>query len=244
MNWLFDLGNTRLKRASFAAGRRGPLLAVPYAVDRPTAALDDLEPASPGARAWLASVATPSATGAIEDALRERGYQVERARTLPQACGVRIAYADPARLGVDRFLALLGAHARGDGPWLLASIGSAVTVDLLDRDGTHHGGLIAPSPTHMRQALAERFAVLAETSGDVHDWATDTDDAVASGVVAMAAGLLERCCRQAGERLGHTPTVLLTGGGAEAVAAALPFAVALVPELVLDGLARFAESGP
>lgn len=242
MNWLLDLGNTRLKRAAFAAGRRGPLLAVPVVAEDPVAALADLPRAAAGERAWLASVAPGGITVAIEGALRERGYAVERIRTQSEAMGVRVAYAEPARLGVDRYLALLAAHARGEGPWLLASVGSALTVDLLAADGTHLGGLIAPSPEHMRQALAARFPVLAGAGGQVHDWATDTDDAVASGALAAAAGLLERARRLAAERVGSVPVVLLTGGGADAVRACLPFAAEVVPELVVDGIARLAEA--
>jgi type III pantothenate kinase len=241
MNWLLDLGNTRLKRASFDAGRRGPLLAQAHAGDA-AAVLAGIGPANPGARAWLASVAPAPLTSAVEAGLQARGYAVVRVRTQPQALGVRIAYADAERLGVDRFLGLLGAHARADGPWLLASIGSALTVDLLGRDGTHQGGLIAPSPAHMREALASRFPVLAGAPGQVHAWAADTGDAVASGVIAAAAGLLERCHRQAQAVVGQPPTVLLTGGGADEVRPWLPFAVESVPELVLDGLARFAEA--
>jgi type III pantothenate kinase len=242
MNWLLDLGNTRLKRAAFDGHRRGPQHAVAYDPGDTAAALAGIEPATTGARAWLASVAPATATSALEAALVERGYAVRRIRTQPEALGVRIAYADPARLGVDRFLALLGAHARDDGPWLIASIGSAHVVDLLAADGTHHGGLIAPSPVHLREALAARFPVLAGEDGAVCDWAIDTGDAVASGAIAATAGLLERSRRLAMQRLGRAPTVLLTGGGAAQIAPALPFATVAAPELVLDGLARLAEA--
>ena len=94
----------------------------------------------------------------VAEQLARHGCPAQRVRTLPEAAGVRIAYAEPSRLGVDRFLALLGAHARGPGPWLLVSAGSALTVDLLDSSGQHRGGVIAPSPEHMRAALAARFA--------------------------------------------------------------------------------------
>jgi type III pantothenate kinase len=172
------------------------------------------------------------------------GYLVEPIRTQPAALGVRIAYAQPARLGVDRFLALLGAHARHDGPWLIVSIGSAATLDLLDPDGRHHGGLIAPAPGHMRQALGERFPVLANAQGEVRDWADDTGDAVVSGTLAAVAGLVERARRRATEDLGCEPTVLVTGGAGPEVAAQLPFASVATPDLVLDGLARLAaEAG-
>ena len=240
MNWLLDLGNTRAKwrRSDAPAGSAHALAhAEPRFLDDLAAALG---PAAPGARAWLASVADPVLAEAVSSRLADSGYDVLRVRTRPEALGVRIAYAEPARLGVDRFLALLAAHARDDGPWLLVSVGSALTVDLLGVDGMHAGGLIAPSPAHMRQALAERFPALAVDGGQLGDWAADTGDALASGALAAAAGLVERAHRLACARLGTTPTVLVAGGGAAPVRAALPFASEFVDAPVLDGLARLA----
>jgi type III pantothenate kinase len=246
MSWLLDLGNTRAKWARYGNdGRDGPVQALAH--DAPGFAdrlADALGPAAPGARVWLASVADAALTGETTRRLESAGYACERVRTRAHALGVRIAYAEPARLGVDRFLALVAAHARGDGPWLCVSVGSALTVDLLLADGVHAGGLIAPSPAHMRRALAERFPVLATDAGDATlDWAGDTPDAVEAGCVAAAAGLVERAYRLATQRAQAAPTVLVTGGEADVVRAALPFASIASEAPVLDGLARLAREG-
>jgi len=246
MSWLLDLGNTRAKWARFADGRRvGAVAAAAHAgpgfLDELVAALG---PGTADSRVWLASVADATLTDALLCRLADAGHRCERVRVRPEALGVRIAYSDPARLGVDRYLALLAAHARADGPWLLVSVGSALTVDLLARDGTHVGGLIAPSPAHMRQALADRFPALAVDGGDLGDWAADTGDALASGALAAAAGLVERAYRLARTRLDAVPTVLVAGGGAAPVRAALPFASEFVEAPVLDGLARLAATEP
>jgi type III pantothenate kinase len=242
MSWLLDLGNTRVKwRRLDADGRVGATGALAHAEPRFLETLAHaLGPATPGERAWVASVADPVLAEAVLARLADAGFAGERVRVRAEALGVRIAYAEPARLGVDRFLALLAAHARNDGPWLLVSVGSALTVDLLATDGTHVGGLIAPSPEHMRHALAERFPALSVDGGELGDWAADTGDALASGALAAAAGLVERAHRLASTRLGVAPTVLVSGGGAAPVRAALPFASQSVDAPVLDGLARLA----
>jgi type III pantothenate kinase len=241
MSWLLDLGNTRLKYRRTAATNANALAhGEPRFLDDLAAALG---PAAPGERAWLASVADPVLTEAVLERLAHVGYDAQRVRVRPEALGVRIAYAEPARLGVDRFLALLAAHARKDGPWLLVSVGSALTVDLLAIDGAHAGGLIAPSPSHMREALAERFPALSIDGGELGDWAADPGDAVASGAMAAAAGLVERAHRLARAGLGTEPRVLVSGGGAAPVRAALPFANEYVDAPVLDGLARLAAAG-
>lgn len=242
MNWLLDLGNSRLKVAAWPrAGGLGEVQAWSHgATDFPATLSPWLEQLRPGDTCWLASVASSDVTATVAEQLARHGCPAQRARTLPEAAGVRIAYAEPSRLGVDRFLALLAARARGPGHWLLVSAGSALTVDLLDDDGLHRGGVIAPSPEHMRAALASRFPALAYAGGEAHAFATDTADALAGGSLGAAAGLVERSQREATRLLGKAPRVLLGGGGGERLAEALELKVEPAPALVLEGLAVYA----
>lgn len=244
MNWLLDLGNSRLKLAAWSAtGELGEVQVWSHgATDFPATLQPWLEQLRPGDTCWLASVAGPDITAAVAGQLASHGCPAQRARTLPEAAGVRIAYAEPSRLGVDRFLALLAAHARGPGPWLLVSAGSALTVDLLDAQGLHRGGVIAPSPEHMRAALAARFPALAYAGGEAHAFAADTADALAGGSLGAAAGLVERSHREATHLLGKAPTVLVGGGGGQRLAEALELDVEPAPALVLEGLAVYAEN--
>lgn len=234
--WLFDLGNTRLKCAPLLEhGCIGEVIAVPHRIDQVGAGLADVLPARIE-QAWLASVAAPELTAAVLGQLEGRCQQVSLARTRADCAGVRIAYAHPDRLGVDRFLALLAAHARGNGPSLLCGVGTALTLDLLDRDGCHLGGRIAPSPTLMREALHARAAQLPIAGGEYCEFATDTEDALASGCQGAALGLIEHSIAAARRRLGTAPSLLLHGGGGEPLMPHLP-AARWAPGLVLEGLA-------
>ena len=241
--WLLDLGNSRLKCARLDAhGRVGDILALGHERSDGTAALlAQLGPAQPGDEVWLASVARAERTDALADALQSAGFTLRRARTQARCGRLRIAYARPERLGVDRFLALLAASMREDGPWLLVSAGSALTVDLLAADGLHLGGVIAPMPGTMRAALAGAFPQLDVAPGAVTDFAADTADAIAAGCEGAVIGLVERSLRLAQARLGAAPTLLVTGG-----ASALLDDIAHAPKLtlsslVLDGLAAYAR---
>ncbi|MBW3551827.1 MAG: type III pantothenate kinase [Proteobacteria bacterium] len=180
----------------------------------------------------------PEGLGAAWWQMHVIGYPVAAslARTRADCAGVRIAYAHPDRLGVDRFLALLAAHARGNGPSLLCGVGTALTLDLLDRDGCHLGGRIAPSPTLMREALHARAAQLPIAGGEYCEFATDTEDALASGCQGAALGLIEHSIAAARRRLGTAPSLLLHGGGGEPLMPHLP-AARWAPGLVLEGLA-------
>lgn len=236
--WLFDLGNTRLKCAPLQDGNIGAAARVAHDGH----ALPDDWIASLPPRfdtAVVASVA-PALTDALVDALTARCGRIAVARTVARLGDVRIAYAEPRRLGVDRFLALLAAHARGAQPWLVVGVGTALTVDLLAADGTHHGGRIAPSPTLMREALQARAPQLPAVGGAYVEFADDTLDALVSGCDGAALALVERSLAAAHARLGVQPTLLLHGGGADALQ--MHFADAQrVPDLVLEGLACWAR---
>jgi len=243
--WVFDLGNSRVKCAPLRAdGTLGEMRAFAYD-EGVVAALDaTVSTAATGeaSTAVLASVASPVRTATVVDWLTTRFGVLSIARTQTALAGVRIAYREPARMGVDRFLALLAAHRRGQRPWLVVGVGTAVTIDLIDAQGRHHGGRIAPSPRLMRDALHDAAVQLPAQGGDYVEFASDTADALASGCDGAALGLIERSLQQAHAMLGQRPALLLHGGGAASLALHLHEGER-VPTLVLEGLAIWAQLG-
>lgn len=238
--WLFDLGNTRLKAAPLDVDDRiGEVLAFAHDGTQLQAGWDDALPPAIGSAA-LASVASTPLRTAVLAALAERCGRISLARTLPRCDGVTSAYAHPERLGVDRFLTLLGARARGSGPWMVVGVGTALTIDLLDAGGRHRGGRIAPSPALMRQALRARAPHLPEEGGAYVDFAGDTADALASGCQGAALGLVQSSRDSARELLGAEPALLVHGGGRVPLLEHLGDAQD-APSLVLEGLARWLE---
>ena len=238
--WLFDLGNTRLKCAPLHDdGRVGEVIASAYRDQDIAMALSDAS--MRGEVAYLASVAASGTTVALLDALTQRFTRISIARTQTSFADVRIAYEDPSALGVDRFLALLAARARGPHAALVVGVGTALTIDLLDAAGRHHGGRIAPSPGVMRDALHQRAAQLPASGGDYVEFASDTAAALASGCEGAALALIDRSVAEAVRIIGTTPRVLLHGGGAHALLPHLPHAESM-PALVLEGLARWAAA--
>lgn len=240
MDWLIDLGNTRVKWAALRADGRADTMRALAHGDAGFAAhwQAALAPAGAGDRAWLAAVAAPPVQDAIQGSLRDRGLRVDAVRVRPDCCGLQLGYDDPAQLGVDRFLGLLGALEMG--ACLIVSIGSAVTIDLLDAGKRHHGGLIAATPDLQRQTLTERFPALDRSEGVARPFATNTADAIASGCLASTIGLIHGSWQAACRALDDEPQLLLCGGGADALGAAVSLPHRLCPQLVMDGLARYA----
>lgn len=241
--WVFDLGNTRLKLAPLNAdGSVGESLALAHR-DAGLAALADRLPSRFDV-AYVSSVADETLRVALLELLTSRCRRIAIARSQRRWGDLRIAYADPARLGVDRFLSMLAVRAYSavtdaGVPVLVCGVGTALTLDLVDGHGRHLGGRIAPSPTLMRQALHGQVSQLPVQGGDYVEFADDTPDALASGCLGAALGLIGRSLAQAGSRLGMAPLLYLHGGGGPELLASLPQA-RWSPQMVLDGLAQWA----
>ncbi len=161
--------------------------------------------------------------------------------------GVKNSYYEPARLGSDRWAALIGARQRVTGPVCVVDCGTALTLDALDAAGEFVGGVILPGIELARRALRARAPGIAATDGDDSScFAHSTADGVAAGTLYGAVGAVERIVTEFGARLGKDMRVLLTGGDAPRLRPYLPARLAYdveeVPDLVLQGLARIAES--
>ncbi|MBU6247824.1 MAG: type III pantothenate kinase [Xanthomonadaceae bacterium] len=245
MRLLLDLGNTRLKWWAVAEGRLLGEGALAW-TDATADGLDVAWAALPAPQAvYGASVVDAAREAVVVDGVRKRGADAVRwLRSPAEACGVRSAYAEPSRLGVDRFLGMVAAHAAGRSPCVLVGVGTALTLDALRGDGQHLGGLIAPGPMLMQQSLLGATArVRPERPGQVVALADNTADAVASGCWGACAALVERFSASAAARLGVEPVVLFGGGDAAPLRSLVERPGALFADGVLRGLAVWSGTG-
>jgi type III pantothenate kinase len=238
MKLLVDIGNTRLKSALLDGERWQSIEAVPGGVIDASLWKNIHEVDS----AWIASVASAEVTERISAHIRDRfGAAVHIVRSSAEAGGVRSAYAQPERLGVDRFLSLIAVRSQDKGAAVIASCGTALTLDALRGDGQHLGGLIAPSPALMQHALRAGAAQLRDIDdATIVEIADNTDAAVASGTWLSAVALTQRFLAQATQQLGVMPRLIVTGGGGDKLAALLDRDHEFEPDLVLRGLAQLA----
>ena len=245
MKLLVDLGNTRLKCALWDGSALRFIGALAHVGDDVQLDFDTLwKDVGAVSAILIASVASAVVGDQVaRKALERFGVQPAFVLSPASACGVRNAYAEPDRLGIDRFLGLVALHAIQSGPCVLASCGTALTLDALAADGSHLGGLIAPSPPLMRDALTGATARLwTPQAARVVERADNTGDAIESGVWLAGAALLERFVTRATTTFGAAPAVVLTGGGAERLATLIEPAHRVDAELVLRGLAIYAAS--
>ncbi|MFJ4252084.1 type III pantothenate kinase [Pseudomonas helmanticensis] len=192
----------------------------------------------------LVSVRTGEETGALIDIIeREFGISVIRAESAREMSGVRNGYEDYERLGLDRWLAMLGGfHLASGGACLVLDFGTAVTADFIAADGEHLGGFICPGMPLMRNQLRThtrkiRYGDLAaERALSSNAPGRTTVEAVERGCSLMLRGFVLTQLEMARSYWGADFAVFITGGDADLVAGVAPEA-RIVPDLVFVGLA-------
>jgi type III pantothenate kinase len=156
------------------------------------------------------------------------------------SCGrLQLAYSEPNRFGVDRWLALLAADALpGTTAKLIIDAGTAITYDVLTATGHHLGGAILPGLTALRETLFAKTTIPAHDQQETtHCWGTSTGTAIAAACLHAPAALAMRLYHQLQKTTESDPDIVLTGGDAERLMPVINEPVHWIPDLVLQGLA-------
>lgn len=239
-----DVGNTRLKWAQYASPQPGAVLLAQGAVFLETIdslAETDWKALPPPSSMLGCVVAGEGVKRRVEEQLEIWDLEPRWVVSSREACGVSNGYDHPNRLGVDRWVAMIGARHRvlaqgGPRPALVVMVGTAVTVDAIDVQGHFLGGLILPGFGLMLRALEMGTAGLKAPTGEAVDFPTNTSDALMSGGANAIAGAIERQHRRLQGRTGQVPLLLMAGGAAVKLAPTLDLAYELTDTLLFEGL--------
>ncbi len=247
MKIVADIGNTQIKWARVtdgqleAGGQAVHSGAVDTALEALGAALVD------ATHLVAANVAGEEFADLLRDCVAKHGAALTLVRPAEKQFGVRCAYRDPARLGADRWAAVIAAHQLVDGAACVIDAGTTVTLDAVDLDGLHLGGLILAGPQIVAGALSRETRGIGDTvpAGTAPTGlgllGASTNDAVAHGTMLGIAAGLDRAVAEIATALGTSPTVVLTGGGAVELESWLETPVSYRPQFVLEGLAYIAS---
>lgn len=239
---LIDIGNTRIKWARADARGLGEQAAAVHANWTEQDFIAQIVNAGPRAERVLIANVGGKRMGDLAQAALLRNWQLQPQfmQSPVAAAGIRNAYPEPAKLGVDRWLAMLGARSLEAGPVCVVSVGTAMTIDGVDASGRHLGGVIVPGPDLMVSSLLKNTSEIAQraASGRTQDqlFADNTLGAIQQGAVQALAALIDRACESMRTQLGQAPALMLTGGASPRVRAAIHVAGREIPDLVLRGL--------
>lgn len=249
MNLLLDIGNTSIQWAMGKPGEAhvGAVNHVRHKKQWPTVCQQVV--ASLGGQAvkvkgiYIASVLSEEENQQIKQLLAQRTplpvhfYYAEKHRL-----GFENSYAQPEKLGVDRWLAILEAWHR-HGASVVIDCGSAITVDVADEQGRHLGGYIVPGLAMLVNALYQGTSQVQVGMAWPEDLAlaSNTLEAVNKGCGKMCASFINQLINEQNKRLGKA-VVYLTGGDAAYLAPWITAPTKMDNSLVLCGLNRVAAN--
>ncbi|MFI4867326.1 MAG: type III pantothenate kinase [Steroidobacterales bacterium] len=274
---LLDIGNSRLKWAVVRQRyRRGQPFAAQGVMEIRTLRSSVLvwprlfKAAGTPDTIYACNVAGRAVERRMRAAARRAGVGVLHfARSQAAGAGVRNGYRESWRLGVDRWLGLIGARHEHPGKDLcLVGLGTAMTIDLLDAAGRHFGGSLVPGPRLMIESLLEHTAGIRRRAGGwgaassfdqvlgigqargssasrnrpAALFAHDTHAALLAGARHACAALIGRAMSEARSRLGRRPRLIISGGAAVAITPLLHARYWRQDDLVLRGLAVLANA--
>ena len=152
--------------------------------------------------------------------------------------GLNIHVDVPSQVGADRIVIAVAALAEYKAPLILMDMGTATTIEVVEPDNVYMGGVIFPGVKISLDALTNRAAQLPGISLDrpAHVIGKNTVDCMRSGMIYGTAAMLDGLVERIEEELGHSCTLIATGGMAQFITPLCRRNVILEKDLLLKGL--------
>lgn len=248
---LFELGNTALKVAFCKSAKSDKLDNITRLVYAGQAArlhqlLAQSLPDWPVVeQAFVASVAKKETLSVLERSLKAQGVaRVRQVHSRASQLGVHSCYSQPETLGIDRWLALIAFRNQTKKSGVIIDAGTALTIDVINNNGQHQGGLILPGLQTMRASL------LAKTNMDLKLNETDlmwklacnSESAVLQGTLYSIVSSIDQIVDVVDPKTENNFMRIITGGDAEKLLPLLNKHYQLETNLTLNGLLSVAMS--
>ncbi|WP_099320952.1 type III pantothenate kinase [Anaerococcus sp. Marseille-P3625] len=158
--------------------------------------------------------------------------------------GIEIAYDIPREVGADRIVDAVAVYNKYGGPSIIVDMGTAITFDVVTKDGKYLGGSIAPGIKIAQDGLFGKTAQLPkiELRNPESAIAKNTVDSINAGIVfgyiSLIDGLIFEIEKELREDYGIEGeiNVVATGGYSELISNESKFINKIEPDLMLDGL--------
>lgn len=152
--------------------------------------------------------------------------------------GLNIHVDVPSQVGSDRIVIAVAALAEYKAPLILIDLGTATTIEVVEPDNIYLGGLIFPGVRVSLDALTSRTSQLPGISLDKPKQVIgkNTVDCMRSGMMYGTAAMLDGLVDRIEEELGHSSTIIATGGLAQFITPLCKHPMILEKNLLLKGL--------
>ncbi len=152
--------------------------------------------------------------------------------------GLNIHMDVPSQVGSDRIVIAVAALAEYEPPLILMDLGTATTIEVVEPGNIYMGGVIIPGVKVSVDALTSRTAQLPGISLDRPKQVIgkNTVDCMRSGIMYGTAAMIDGVVERMEEELGHTSTLVATGGMAQFITPLCKREIILEKDLLLKGL--------
>lgn len=152
--------------------------------------------------------------------------------------GLNIHMDVPSQVGSDRIVIAVAALAEYQAPLILMDLGTATTIEVVEPENHYMGGIIFPGVKLSLDALTSRAAQLPGISLDKpkHVIGKNTVDCMRSGMLYGTAAMIDGLIDRMEEELGHSSTLIATGGMSQFIAPLCKHPIILEKDLLLKGL--------
>ena len=152
--------------------------------------------------------------------------------------GLNIHVDVPSQVGSDRIVIAVAALAEYQAPLILIDMGTATTIEVVEPENVYLGGVIFPGVKVSLDALTSRAAQLTGISLDQPKQVIgkNTVDCMRSGTMFGNAAMIDGLVDRIEEELGHSSTLIATGGLAQFITPLCKREIILEKDLLLKGL--------
>ncbi len=152
--------------------------------------------------------------------------------------GLKIAMKNPTGIGADRLANAVAGIEKYGCPLIVVDLGTAITLDVISKDGAYLGGTISPGMELGMGALFEGTAKLPKVSlaAPQHYVGGNTIEALQSGIVYGTVGMVDTLIREINKELGYDCRLVATGGHSHIFTKYSSLVSECDPWLTLDGL--------
>lgn len=152
--------------------------------------------------------------------------------------GLNIKVDNPKSVGGDRIVAAVAAVAQFEGPIIVIDMGTATTLDVVDRSGSYIGGVILPGVKVSLNALVGNTAQLPQINLDMPKRVIgkNTIECMQNGIMYGNAAMIDGLIDRVEEELGEKCTLVATGGMTRFITPLCSHKITYIPDLLLRGL--------
>ena len=152
--------------------------------------------------------------------------------------GLNIHVDVPSQVGSDRIVIAVAALAEYKAPLILIDMGTATTIEVVEPENVYLGGVIFPGVRVSLDALTSRAAQLTGISLDQPRQVIgkNTVDCMRSGTMYGNAAMIDGLVDRIEEELGHSSTLIATGGLAQFITPLCKREIIVEKDLLLKGL--------